>query len=101
MNEVENNELAKDIPEKNFWFADNNAFEKTSTQQRQDLESGKESRKQWITYYDQYAKHYRACRYIETFSGFDAGHRLEHQAIQTFINWHDRTCQVNKELQLA
>lgn len=101
MSEVENNELAKDIPEKNFWFAEDNAFEKTSAQQRQDLESGKESRKQWITYYNQYAKHYRACRYIETFFGFDAGHQLEHQAIQTFIDWHDRTCQVNKELQLA
>lgn len=101
MSQVENNELAKDIPAKDFWFAEDNSVEKTSTQQRQDLESGKESRKQWITYYDQYAKHYRACRYIETFSGFDAGHQLEHQVIRTFIDWHDRTCQVNKELQLA
>lgn len=101
MNQVENNELDKDIPAKDFWFDEDNAFEKTATQQRQDLESGKESRKQWITYYDQYAKHYRACRYIETFSGFDAGHQLGHQVIQTFIDWHDSACQVNKELQLA
>ena len=101
MAEVNDSQLAKDIPAKDFWFANDNAVEKTATQQRQDLESGKESRKQWITYYDQYAKHYRSCRYVETFSGTDAGHQLEHQAIQAFIDWHDSHCQVNKELEMA
>lgn len=101
MSEVENNKLAKSIPAKDFWVAEDNGFDKTATQQRQDLESDKESRKQWITYYDQYAKHYRSCRYVETFSGIDSGHQLEHQAIQVFIDWHDSHCQVNKELQLA
>ncbi|MEN6670875.1 hypothetical protein AAJP47_10915 [Psychrobacter sp. B38] len=101
MSEVENNNLAKDIPAKDFWFAEDNTVEETATQQSKELALDRESRKQWIAYYDEYAKHYRACRYVETFSGLDAGHQLEHQAIQAFIDWHDSTCQANKELEMA
>ncbi len=101
MSEVENNKLAKDIPAKDFWFANDNAVDNKDLQHSKELALDKESRKQWIAYYDEYAKNYRACRYIESFSGFDASHQLEHNVIQTFIDWHDSACQANKELEMA
>ncbi|MGP5210372.1 hypothetical protein ACTXJ5_06220 [Psychrobacter alimentarius] len=101
MSEVENNKLAKDIPAKDFWFANDNAVDNKDLQQSKELALDKESRKQWITYYDEYAKNYQACRYIESFSGFNTDHQLKHNVIQTFIDWHDSACQADKELQLA
>lgn len=97
MSEVENNKLAKDIPAKDFWFAESNDVNNQKAQTQKELAA----RQQWIAYYDEYAKNYRACRYIEIFAGFDAGHQLEHNVIQTFIDWHDSACQVSKDLRLA
>ncbi|MGP4119209.1 hypothetical protein ACT3N8_05275 [Psychrobacter aquimaris] len=98
MSEVESNKLAKDIPAKNFWFAEDNTFDDTDAQHRKDLEA----RKQWIIHYDTYAKNYRACRYVETFSGRNfVSDSIAQASIDTFVRWHDSACQVDKELEMA
>ena len=98
MSEAENNKLAKDIPAKNFWFAEDNTFDDTDAQHCKDLEA----RKQWIIHYDKYAKNYRACRYVETFSGRDfVSDSIVQASIDIFVRWHDSACQVDKELEMA
>lgn len=100
MSEVENKELAKDIPAKNFWFGSENTNVDDSIEQRQ---NELKVRKQWIVSYDKYAKNYRACRYVENFSGKEAVDRntAATPAIDAFIEWHDRACQVDTKLLLA
>ena len=100
MSEVENKELAKDIPAKNFWFGSENTNVDDSIEQRQ---NELKARKQWTVSYDKYAKNYRACRYVESFSGKDAVDRniAATPAIDAFIEWHDRACQVDTKLVLA
>lgn len=97
MSEVKNNKLTKDIPARDFWFAESNGVDDQKAQTQKELVA----RQQWVDYYDEYAKNYRACRYIESFAGFDADHQLKHNVIQTFIDWHDSACQVSKDLRLA
>ena len=100
MNEVEDNNLAKDIPAKNFWFADDSNTDDTDSQHRKALAA----RQQWIADYDQYAKSYRACRYIESITGREVANISASTAqatIDEFIQWHDKACQVDKELPLA
>ncbi|WP_201589998.1 hypothetical protein [Psychrobacter fozii] len=98
MDEVEGKKLAKDIPAKNFWFDAESMDADSSIEQRQnDLKA----RKEWINNYDKYAKNYRACRYVERFTGKETSHQLEHKDIQAFIDWHDKACQVDKELEMA
>ncbi|WP_352287910.1 hypothetical protein [Psychrobacter sp. GW64-MNA-CIBAN-0177] len=100
MNEVEDNNLAKDIPAKNFWFADDSNTDDTDSQHHKALAA----RQQWITDYDQYAKSYRACRYIESITGREVANISASTAqatIDEFIQWHDKACQVDKELPLA
>ena len=100
MSEVENKELAKDIPAKNFWFGSENTNVDDSIEQRQ---NELKARKQWTVSYDKYAKNYRACRYVESFSGKEAVDRniADTPAIDAFIEWHDRACQVDTKLVLA
>ncbi|CAM3635344.1 hypothetical protein GCM10016272_24880 [Psychrobacter glaciei] len=98
MGEVENNKLAKDIPAKNFWFGSDNTDVENSIEQRQDE---LKARKQWIVYYDRFAQGYRACRYIESFAGKEASHQLESVAIKAFVEWHDRACRVDKDIEVA
>ena len=100
LSEVENNKLAKDIPAKDFWFGSENTDIDSSIEQRQDE---LKARKQWIVSYDKYAKNYRACRYVEGFSGEETVDRntAATQDIHAFIEWHDRACQVEKNLEMA
>ena len=97
---VENNKLAKDIPAKDFWFGSDNTDVDNSIEQRQDE---LKARKQWVADYDKYAKNYRACHYVEGFSGKETVDRntAATQAIDAFIEWHDRACRVNKVLPMA
>ena len=100
MAEVEGKKLAKDIPAKNFWFDAESMDADSSIEQRQ---NELKARKEWINNYDKYAKNYRACRYVESFSGKKGIDRntASTQAIDAFIKWHDDTCQVEKELEMA
>ncbi|WP_201548584.1 hypothetical protein [Psychrobacter fjordensis] len=98
MAEVADKKLAKDIPAKNFWFDAESMDADSSIEQRQ---NELKARKEWINNYDKYAKNYRACRYVERFTGKEASYSLEHKDIQGFIEWHDRACQVDKELEMA
>ena len=94
MAEVENDKLAKAIPAKKFWFDAERTDMDSSIEQRQ---NELKARKQWIIDYDKYAKNYRACRYVESFTGKEATHQLEHKEIKAFTKWHDRACNVGKE----
>ncbi|HCI75600.1 MULTISPECIES: hypothetical protein [unclassified Psychrobacter] len=100
LSEVENNKLAKDIPAKDFWFGSDNTDVDNSIEQRQDE---LKARKQWVADYDKYAKNYRACHYVEGFSGKETVDRntAATQAIDAFIEWHDKACQVEKNLEMA
>ncbi|SLJ83903.1 hypothetical protein [Psychrobacter sp. DAB_AL43B] len=99
MNEVENNNLAKDIPAKDFWFSFEDTDVERSIEQREDA---LKARKQWIADYDNYAKNYRACHYVESIIGKEAANNSKAQAsIDDFVRWHDRACQVNKGLEMA
>lgn len=100
MSEVENKKLAKDIPAKDFWFGSESTDAESGIEQHQDA---LKARKQWIVSYDKYAKNYRACRYVENFSGKETVDRntAATQAIDAFIEWHDRACQVEKNLEMA
>ncbi|MDN5892377.1 MAG: hypothetical protein L0H51_09480 [Psychrobacter sp.] len=99
MNEVEDNNLAKDIPAKDFWFSFEDTDVERSIEQRQDE---LKARKQWIADYDNYAKNYRACHYVESMIGKEvANNSKAHANIDDFVQWHDRACQVNKALPLA
>lgn len=98
MNEVEDNSLAKDIPAKDFWFAEDNGIDETDAQHRKELAA----RQQWIVDYDNYAKNYRACHYLESIVGKEVANNSKPQAsIEDFVRWHDSACQVNKELAIA
>ena len=100
MNEVKDKKLAKDIPAKDFWFGSENTDIDSSIEQRQ---HELKARKQWMADYDKYAKNYRACHYVEGFSGKETVDRntAATQAIDAFIEWHDRACRVNKVLPMA
>ena len=98
MNEVEDNSLAKEIPAKNFWFGSDNTDVDNGIEQRQDA---LKARKQWIVDYNQFAKGYRACCYVESMVGKDTILQSQPVAIKAFIDWHDRACQVDKDLPLA
>ena len=98
MSEVENNKLAKDIPAKDFWFDFEDTEVERSIEQRQDA---LEARKQWIVDYDRISQSYRACHYVESFSGREASHQLESVTIKAFVDWHDRACRVHKALPVA
>lgn len=99
MNEVNDNHLAKDIPAKNFWFDESSGIDNQKAQTQKELVA----RQQWIADYDKYAKSYRACRYIESFSGDDINSRSDKptQAIDAFIQWHDKACQADTDLPMA
>ena len=98
MAEVEDNSLAKDIPAKEFWFADVSSQSGSNNElQQTDLAA----RKQWITDYEGFAKGYRACRYVETFFGRNINNHSAQTAIDEFIQWHDDACLVEKELAMA
>lgn len=101
MSEVEDNNLAKDIPAKDFWFGFENTDVESSVEQRQDALT---ARKQWIVDYDRFAQGYRACHYIESIAGKEfarEGGSLAATHIDEFIQWHDKACQVNKALPMA
>ena len=98
MNEVDDNNLAKDIPAKDFWFAEDNDINETDAQHRKELAACQ----QWIADYDNYAKNYRACHYVESMIGKEADNNSKAQtSIDGFVQWHDSACQVNKGLEMA
>lgn len=101
MSEVENKKLAKDIPAKDFWFGSENTDIDSSIEQRQ---HELKARKQWMADYDKYAKNYRACHYVESMVGKEVARESGSGApshIDEFIQWHDKACQVEKNLEMA
>ena len=101
LSEVENNKLAKDIPAKDFWFGSDNTDVDSSIEQCQEE---LKARKQWMADYDKYAKNYRACRYVDSMIGKEVARESGSGApshIDEFIQWHDKACQVEKNLEMA
>ncbi len=92
---IEQNKLEKSIPTKEFYLIDNDD-NRIVEQRRKDLVA----RQQWVIDYDKFALNYRACRYIESFTGRDAS-KNDKAAIKGFVQWHDRACQADKDLPLA
>ncbi len=90
--------LEKSIPAKEFWFADDDSSQSSYDNEQQ---AALTARKQWITDYEGFAQGYKACRYVETFSGRDSHNHSGQLAIAEFIQWHDRVCQVDEALPLA
>lgn len=91
--------LEKSIPAKEFWFADDGSTQSSYDNAQQ---AALTARKQWVADYESFAKGYRACRYIESFKGREVGNsEPAPAAISDFIEWHDRVCQVEKELVMA
>lgn len=101
--------LNKNIPTKDFWSMPSDDVDSEENEWRH---AALEAREKWLADYDKYAKNYRACRYIETYSGREATRfgvaasdistqALTRAAINGFIRWHDDACQVDKDLDLA
>lgn len=91
--------LEKSIPAKASWFADDSSPQSSYDNEQQ---AALAARKQWVADYEGFAKGYRACRYIESFKGREVGNsEPAPAAISDFIEWHDRVCQVEKELVMA
>lgn len=95
---TETGKLDKNIPTKAFCFgADTEASD--DIKRRQDK---LKARRQWIADYDGFAKGYKACRYVASFDGIEVSDNIPAQAaINEFIQWHDRVCQVDRDLPLA
>lgn len=102
MKEVtESSKLAKEIPTTDFWSLPSQDIDSDENEPRH---AELEARNKWIEDYDGFAQGYRACRHIENFIGREASTQMiqpKNEAIQAFIDWHDRVCQVDKELPLA
>ncbi len=61
-----------------------------------------EARKKWLADYDKFAQGYSACRFINSFKGREVNNTKSTLiAINEFIQWHDRVCQVDKDVPLA
>lgn len=93
--------LIKDIPTKDFWSLNSADVDAEENEPRY---AELEAREQWIKDYDGFAKGYKACRYVKSFDGREAAVRKNkplQKAIDEFIQWHDRVCQVDKDLPLG
>lgn len=101
MNEVTTaRTLDKSIPTTDFWSMPNQDIDAEENESRH-MEL--DARNKWLVDYDNFAKGYQACRYLERFIGREAIHKdkLAQHAINEFVQWHDKACQVEKELPLA
>ena len=108
MNEVNDNKLNKQIPANNFWFIDTSlddaSLDAMDEEQYDDFEKQQfelVARQQWIDSYDNFAKNYKACRYIKSFGDQQNNNSLVTKAVDEFVTWHDEACQVDKELPMA
>ncbi len=112
MNEVTDNKLDKQIPAKIFWFIDTHLddaslderLDAMDEEQYDDFEKQQAelvARQQWIESYDNFAKNYRACRYVRSFGNQQDNNRSAIKAIDEFIAWHDDACQVDKDLPMG
>ncbi|WP_435980143.1 hypothetical protein [Psychrobacter sp. DM4] len=88
--------LDKNIPTTDFWSRPAEDVDAIKNESRY---AELDARKKWIADYDTFAQGYKACRYVESFSSKEV--KPEQAAINEFIQWHDSTCQVDKELPLA
>ncbi len=103
---IEQNKMEKDIPSRDFFFIDLelddasiNALDDEEYVEFEQQQAQLIARQQWIEAYDNFAKSYRSCEYIESFAGVES--KLAQAAISDFIQWHDSACQVDKDLPLA
>ena len=103
---IEQNKMEKDIPSRDFFFIDLdlddasiNALDDEEYVEFEQQQAQLIARQQWIEAYDNFAKNYRSCQYIESFASRDS--KLAQTAIDEFIEWHDTSCQVDKDLPLA
>ena len=103
---IEQNKMEKDIPSRDFFFIDLdlddasiNALDDEEYADFEKQQNELAARQQWIEAYDNFAKSYRSCEYIESFAGVES--KLAQAAISDFIQWHDSACQVDKDLPLA
>lgn len=90
--------LDKTIPTKDFWSQ--------GSDDRKQRQAELEARKQWIIEYDNFAQHYRSCRFLEevnsgiTATGTTANKNAQ-AVIAEFVRWHDKACQVDLDLPMG
>ncbi len=112
MNEVTEGKLDKQIPANDFWFIDtsfdgdsfNNSLDEMDEEQYDAFEKQQvelKMRQQWIESYDNFAKNYKACRYVKSFGAQQGNNRSALKAINEFVAWHDSACQVDKDLPMG
>ncbi|CAM4056520.1 hypothetical protein PSAR109036_06765 [Psychrobacter arenosus] len=97
---VEQNKLDKTLPHRNIWLVETETQRKNETVEREE----------WAQKYDEFAKGYKACRYLETLGGRGgisdpissaSNSTAEQKAIEGFVRWHDAACQVDSDLPMA
>jgi hypothetical protein len=96
---VEQNKLDKTLPHRNIWLVE------TETQRKNEAVE----REEWAQKYDEFAKGYKACRYLETLGGRGGVNNnadslnsaAKQKAIEGFVRWHDAVCQVASQLPMG
>jgi|26BtaG_2_1085354.scaffolds.fasta_scaffold02696_6 hypothetical protein len=97
---VKQNKLDKTLPHRNIWLLE------TETQRKNEVVE----REEWAQKYDEFAKGYKACRYLETLGGRGGINELmssapnltaEQKAIEGFVHWHDAACRVGLDLPMG
>ena len=96
---IEQNKLDKTLPHRNIWLVETEIQRKNEAVERED----------WAQKYDEFAKGYKACRYLETLggrgglnnNGDSLNSAAEQKAIEGFVRWHDRACQVDSDLPMG
>lgn len=96
---IEQNKLDKTLPHRNIWLVETEIQRKNEAIEREE----------WAQKYDEFAKGYKACRYLETLGGRGGANNnsdilnsvAEQKAIDGFVRWHDAACQVNSDLPMG
>ncbi|MDN5566188.1 MAG: DUF3397 domain-containing protein [Psychrobacter sp.] len=112
MNEVNDHKLDKQIPANDFWFIDTylddaildeklDAMDEEQYDAFERQQAELVARQQWIENYDNFAKNYKSCRYVRSFGNQQDNNSSATKAINEFVDWHDRACQVDKELPMG
>ena len=109
MTEVtEQHKLSKEIPNKDFWFTqiDDNTESLDELDDEQYAHFEKQqvnvaARQQWIKDYDNFAQNYKACRFMQSFGSQKSNNSANQIAINEFVDWHDKACQIDKDLPMG
>ena len=97
---IDQHKIDKTLPHRNIWLLE------TETQSKNEAVE----REEWAQKYDEFAKGYKACRYLETLGGRGTANdtmsntsnlSAEQKAIEGFVRWHDTACRVDSQLPMG